>query len=209
MAGERYENRENKEKKEQETENQEHFRENDKYKLKPNETYVAGEGHYEYKTDRRGRIKECSGTLELHPENERNNYAQHKAGGGDRLEKDEGGHLFGRRFGGSGEIDNLVAQDGHLNRTEYKAMEDHFEEKLKEKDENGEQKYDVNVKIRVEYNDEREGTGSKDLDRPSDIYVYSEVKERATNMTTEYKLYHFKNQSEDNTRIRNIKAKED
>ena len=34
--------------------------------------------------------------------------------------KDEGGHLIGRRFGGSEKVDNLVPMDSHVNGVEYK-----------------------------------------------------------------------------------------
>lgn len=187
-----------------------HFDES-RYKLARNAEYKAGEGNYDYKTDSRGRITECSGKLELHEETDRNSYAQLKAGGEDRRTgedgeaKDDGGHLIGRRFGGSGELDNIVAQDSHLNRGEYKKMEDKWEDYLSEKTEDGEQKYDVNVKIRCEYNDVNEETGKRDSQRPSDIYVYSKVTDKETGETVENQLYHYKNEPEDNTRIRQIR----
>lgn len=201
----------NKENREAKQEAASHFDENNRYKLKPNETYVTGEGNYEYSTDKLGRIKHCKGLLELHPENDRNNYAQRKAGGADRhtgeIEgqgKDDGGHLIGRRFGGSKEIDNIVAQDSHLNRGEYKKMEDDWQSRLEEKDENGDQKYHVQVDIRCKYNDRREGTGERDSERPSEIFVYSKVTDNEGKVVDK-KIYYFKNDAEDNTHIRNMK----
>ncbi|MUK58042.1 ADP-ribosylating toxin, partial [Pseudomonas aeruginosa] len=47
---------------------------------------------------------------------DRNNYAQKTVGGEDRLPDDDGGHLIARMFGGSKDIDNLVAQSKFINR---------------------------------------------------------------------------------------------
>ena len=46
----------------------------------------------------------------------RNPYAQRTVGGADRLPTDDGGHLIGRQFKGSGQIDNLVPQSREHNR---------------------------------------------------------------------------------------------
>ncbi len=194
--GERHEKDENLENQEQKAEREkwekpDHFEK--RYKLKPNETYEAGEGKYEYKTDKQGRITECNGTLKLCPETERNNYAQLKAGGEDRRPGDEGGHLIARRFGGSKEIDNMVALDGSLNKNEYKKMEDSWEKTLKEKDEDGEQKYDVDVHIVCEYKDKNESTGKKDSQRPSDVNVYATTKDAKTGEAVDQQLYHYHN----------------
>lgn len=63
--------------------------------------------------------------------------------------------MIGRRFDGSDEVDNIVIQDSKLNRGEYKKMEDNWENYLKKTDENGEQKYHVNVDIRCKCNEEK------------------------------------------------------
>jgi len=47
----------------------------------------------------------------------RNPYAQRTVGGVDRLPTDDGGHLIGNQFGGSGNIDNLVPQSSAINRS--------------------------------------------------------------------------------------------
>ncbi len=186
-----------------------------RYKMRERaQEYEAGEEKYKYETDKQGRIKRCSGELKLHPENERNNYAQRKVGGEDRRKgelekKDEGGHLIGRRFGGSAEIDNLIAQDSKLNRGEYKKMEDSWEDYLKQTDEKGNPKYRVQVDIRCKYNDVKESTGKKDSERPSDIYVYSKVTDREGNVV-EKQIYRFKNEPDPKTLVRDMnKKKED
>lgn len=114
------------------------------YSLKPNEQYEVN--CYSYETDRYGRIKRCEGTLRL-GEGKRNTAHQTKAGGEYRLENDEGGHLIGRRFGGSEKVDNIVPMDYDVNHNEYKALEDDWAEEL-EKDSI------VDVKIRCKYEEE-------------------------------------------------------
>lgn len=111
------------------------------YSLKPNENYEVNE--YYYETDRYGRIVHCEGTLRLE-EGKRNTDHQRRAGGEDRLDSDEGGHLIARRFGGSEKIDNLVPMDSRLNRIEYKEIEDDWAENL-------EKGYVVDVKIKCVY----------------------------------------------------------
>ena len=218
MAGRNSENygnketAENTENKEQKQELPEHFEK--KYKLKEEaQEYEAGEGKYKYETDKQGRIKRCYGELELHPDNERNNYAQRKAGGEDRRtgeinSKDDGGHLIGRRFGGSAEVDIIVAQDSKLNRGEYKKMEDNWESYLKETNENGEQKYHVNVDIRCKYNEVKEDTGKKDSERPSEIYVYSKVTDNEGNVVGK-QVYRFKNESDPEIRVKDMNKAEE
>ena len=123
------------------------------YKLKPNENYdVKG---YSYETDKYGRIKRCEGTLRLE-EGERNNEHQIRAGGEYRLETDEGGHLIATRFGGSEKVDNIVPMDRHVNRSDYKEMENDWAARL----EDGEK---VQVMIRCRY----EGAS----ERPTDFVV--------------------------------------
>ncbi len=207
--GENYDNKEANDNVEQKAELPSHFEENNKYKLKSSERYEAN--GYKYETDKRGRITHCEGTLRLDPENDRNSYAQLKAGGEDRRHgeaegegKDDGGHLIGRRFGGSKELDNIVAQDSHLNRKEYKAMENEWKEYLEQKNPDGSQKYNVDVDIRCKYKDVREETNQRDSQRPSDIYVYSKVTDDKGNVVDK-KIYHFKNEPEDNQRIREMR----
>ncbi len=114
------------------------------YSLKPNEQYEVN--NYSYETDRYGRIKRCEGTLRLE-EGKRNTAHQTRAGGEYRLENDEGGHLIGRRFGGSEKVDNIVPMDYDVNHHEYKELEDDWAKELEKGNK-------VDVKIRCKYEDE-------------------------------------------------------
>ena len=114
------------------------------YSLKSNENYESN--HYNYETDRYGRIKRCEGTLRLE-EGKRNSAHQLKAGGEYRMENDEGGHLIAKRFGGSEKIDNIVAMDEHVNRVEYRKIENDWANKLKKGN-------TVDVKILCKYENE-------------------------------------------------------
>ncbi|HDV4516812.1 TPA: ribonuclease YeeF family protein [Staphylococcus aureus] len=84
-------------------------------KLKANIEYTTPNGHI-YWTDHKGRIKEVYVDNLSLKDGDRNNYAQKTVGGEDRLPDDDGGHLIARMFGGSKDIDNLVAQSKFINR---------------------------------------------------------------------------------------------
>lgn len=158
----------------QEVPQKDHFA--DREHLKCSEKYEANE--YEYETDSSGRIKRCAGTLRL-GEGKANPEQQRKAGGEDRRETDDGGHLIARRFDGSGELDNLVAMDRHLNRSEYKKMENEWAKALQE----GKK---VETDIRVMY--------KGDSERPSRIYVAAKITDREGNEET--RIYPYKNEDE-------------
>ena len=109
--------------------------EDGKIGLKPNNSYESN--GYWYKTDEKGRIIEASGTLRLESA-KRNPYAQSNVGGDDRIKGvDDGGHLIGSQFGGSGNIDNLVPMNSKINQNRigdgrwYK-MEKEWADKLNE-----------------------------------------------------------------------------
>ena len=97
--------------------------------LKENIIYES-KGYY-YQTDELGRIKAAQGDLRLEA-GKRNNRDQLKAGGDDRLPGDEGGHLIANIFGGSGELDNLVAMEKIVNRSDYRIMENQWKNALQE-----------------------------------------------------------------------------
>ena len=97
--------------------------------LKENIVYES-KGYY-YQTDELGRIKAAQGELRLE-DGVRNKGDQLKAGGDDRLPGDHGGHLIANIFGGSGELDNLVAMDAIVNRSDYKTMENRWKNALQE-----------------------------------------------------------------------------
>ncbi|MFJ9291665.1 T7SS effector LXG polymorphic toxin [Bacillus halotolerans] len=115
--------------------------------LKPNVEYKTKEG-YTYNTDNYGRITKVEADLQL-GEAKRNQYAQSNAGKPqDRLSDDDGGHLIGSQFRGSGELDNLVAQNSQINRSggEWYKMETEWAAALKE-----EPPRKVSVRIRPKY----------------------------------------------------------
>lgn len=164
---------------EQETEQVEDSHFEATYRLKPNEQYEANQ--YRYETDRYGRIRECEGTLRLE-EGKRNTAHQTKAGGEYRLVQDEGGHLIGTRFGGSEKVDNIVPMDYHVNRYEYKNLEDEWADELKK----GNQ---VDVKIRCKYEEESA--------RPTDFVVKYKVTEQDGFVRNETRVIHNPNSGGD------------
>lgn len=56
----------------------------------------------------------------------------------------KGGHLIAKIFGGSGELDNLVAMDKIVNRSDYRIMENQWKNALQEGKE-------VKIKIDIIY----------------------------------------------------------
>ncbi|MGL4383364.1 MAG: DNA/RNA non-specific endonuclease, partial [Bacilli bacterium] len=70
---------------------------------------------YVFFTDKCGRIGFVDVDLVL-GKGVRNLYAQRTVGGEFRLLGDDGGHLVGSQFNGSGQIDNLVPQSSIINR---------------------------------------------------------------------------------------------
>ena len=191
------EHSENPETRREKSELPDHFE--SRYKLKASERYEAN--GYSYETDKRGRIVRAEGTLRLDKETKADPASQKMAGGDSRHTKegewesvDDGGHYFARRFGGSEKIDNLFAQDRHFNRSEYKKMENEFESKLQETNEDGSRKYNVDVRIDSKY----EG----DSERPSTIFVRAKYTDSQGNV--ERKIYMFKNEADPQTRVRNL-----
>ena len=110
----------------------EHYeRVNGKKRLRPNVEYTDPAGHT-YRTDSNGRIINVEGELHL-ARGKRNAYAQSHVGGADRLPTDDGGHLIGSQFEGSGNIDNLIPQSRTINRAggEWYRMEQTWAEALR------------------------------------------------------------------------------
>ena len=145
------------------------FKEDDK--LVANNKYEAGDSGAEYETDSNGRIVTYKADLELTPESERDLNAQREAGGADRLEKDDGGHLIARILGGASGIENLVAMRDTINRSDYKSFENSCVNDLKDG-------HDVSLKGTVEYNG--------DSERPSEIKVEKYVEGKKTTEATFY-----------------------
>lgn len=101
---------------------------------------------YKYETDELGRVSKASGELSLE-KGERSPSAQLEAGGDDRLDTDDGGHLIGTRFAGSGEAENLVPMDRRVNRKVYKSFENAWADAL-------EDEKTVDVAVEAYYSDE-------------------------------------------------------
>ena len=98
---------------------------------------------YSYEKDDEERSILAEGDVHL-GQGVRDTSAQLKAGGEFRRDTDEGGHLIGSRFGGSGELNNLIAQNRFINRSAYKTFENAWADEL-------ERGNDVHVKIEPYY----------------------------------------------------------
>lgn len=99
-------------------------------KLKPNSTYKSGEHDYIYKTNEDGLISKAhTDDLKLKTHDGR---LKHNAKTPGKIDGDHAGHLFGDRFGGSPELDNLVSQAKEVNLSKYKIIENDWADALKE-----------------------------------------------------------------------------
>ena len=99
-------------------------------KLEPNNTYELNGAKYQ--TDENGRIIKCEAHPEKTPENSRDIEAQTEAGGKDRRDGDQGGHVLSRDLGGDAGKGNLVAMDSKINQSDYKRMENAVKKSLDE-----------------------------------------------------------------------------
>ena len=114
----------------------------DNGKLKPNVTYKTGEHDYIYKTNEDGLIvKARTDNLQLKTHEGRLKHNPNTYG---KETGDHAGHLFGDRFGGSPELDNLVSQAKNVNVSEFKVIENQWAKAL----ENGQK---VTVGININY----------------------------------------------------------
>lgn len=103
--------------------------------LPPNEVMVDQHG-YRYTSDMFGRPVTASGDLTLNskPGATRDATAKQNqllAGGDDRLSTDQGGHGLGNQFFGRNDEWNLTPQDGNLNHSAYRVMENSWRTTLK------------------------------------------------------------------------------
>lgn len=118
-----------------------------RWELAPNNEYVLN--GYNYKTGDNGEIVSASGSLKSEM-GTRNNYAQQVAGREDRirdkLNPDDGGHIFATIFNGSGDLANLVPMNRNLNRGQWEVMESYWDELL-----HNPQIADVSVEIKLNY----------------------------------------------------------
>ena len=111
------------------------------WELIPNNEYtVSG---YTYRTNEKGEIIHAEGFLRLKSHEGRKAINDDVA---NMKEGDDKGHLIADMFDGSNHMDNLVPMDMHLNRSEYKKMEERLAKALAEGKE-------VSVDIEVEYDE--------------------------------------------------------
>lgn len=119
---------------------------NGRMELNADITYKTASGQV-YKTGSNGEITSVSGSISLN-NGKRNKYAQSQAGRESRLSTDQGGHLIATRFGGDGNLLNLVPMDSNLNDGAWKRMENAWGKLL-----NMENVTDVKVDISMIYLD--------------------------------------------------------
>lgn len=156
--------------------------ENNKKILRPNIKYTTDEG-YEYTTDSKGRITDVRVSNLILEKGERNLYAQSHVGGEDRLSDDDGGHLIGTQFHGSGDIDNLLPQNSKVNRSggEWYKMETEWKNALIGKkepfDENPPNSVEVSINV----------VFPEDSSRPEKYIVNYVVRDKDGNEISEVK----------------------
>lgn len=78
--------------------------------------YITEDG-YKYTTDELGRIVDVEAEELILQKGKWNTGMQVATEREDRLPDDDGGYLIGTQFHGSGDIDNLVAQNKQINRS--------------------------------------------------------------------------------------------
>lgn len=120
-----------------------------KRELKENNTYSRNGITYE--TGENGEILSVSGKIrpeDLNPDPTRIGYDSTKAGGKDRRDTDEGGHIIAHALGGSDELDNLVPMDKNLNHSAWSKIEKRWHKLLNDPDVES-----VDVDIEMSYDD--------------------------------------------------------
>jgi hypothetical protein len=123
---------------------------------------------YEFHLDRNERVRLIRGELYLSPTPLRSRSAQRRAGGAERQPSDDGGHYVAPRFGGPTDAFNHFPHDAHINRGDYRVLEDHWAKALK-------QGKRVFVKITPNYAGESIRPFSFDVD-----YYVNGISERVT-----------------------------
>lgn len=99
--------------------------------LKPNVSYRTGKPgsgvSYRYTTDAKGRITTAQAKpLRL----DNSGRARHNPNTPGKRDGDHAGHVFGDRFGGSPELDNLVSQARQVNLSDFKRIENNWATQL-------------------------------------------------------------------------------
>ena len=91
-----------------------------------------------------------------------------------RKEVDDSGHVIGKRFGGSNDINNLIPMPWKLNQGDYKYLEDYFEKTIKEG------KEVLNVEWSIE---------CKGLEYPKSIHIKWEIDGKSYSKSFKYEDY--------------------
>lgn len=110
--------------------------------MMPDIEYSVNEN--KYKTDEYGNIISCDSEPSYTAEGTRNIKEQREAGGDERLENDDGGHIIAKVLGGAEGEENLVPMRRTINRGDYKKMENEISNALQD----GE---DVSIHVDLEY----------------------------------------------------------
>lgn len=79
---------------------------------------------YRFLVDSHQRTLDISGRITLGQASPRSRLHQARAGGADRLPRDDGGHFIAHRFNGPSGAFNHFAQNAHFNRGAYRVIED-------------------------------------------------------------------------------------
>ena len=113
--------------------------------LKPNARYRTGKPgagtSYRYTTDGKGRITSAQARpLKL----DGSGRARHNPNTPGKRDGDHAGHIFGDRFGGSPELDNLISQARRVNLSEFRVMENKWARMLNRRPP---PRIDVDIKI--------------------------------------------------------------
>lgn len=124
------------------------------WRLSPNCKYQKN--GYNYQTDEHGRIIHADGKLHFREGSRQSLNASVE----DMLPGDQRGHLFADLFGGSNQVDNLIAQMGEVNQGRFRSFERTLAEAMSRNE-------TVYVRFAVRYED--------DSRRPSEIRAYYSI----------------------------------
>ena len=134
--------------------------------LKPNVKFKTGEFEYFGETDELGRLERFeTENLQL---TKRTDRLTHNPNTPDKLEGDHSGHIFGDRFGGSPELDNLVSQSSNVNLSSFKKIENKWAKAISNNEK-------VQVEIKIKYNDKSKRPSSFEINYKIGDEKYTEI----------------------------------
>ncbi|RRD95856.1 hypothetical protein EII17_01925 [Clostridiales bacterium COT073_COT-073] len=123
-----------------------------------------------YYLDDKSRIIKCKAKPQYTEDGVRNIKEQIEAGGNERRNDDDGGHIVGRVLGGAEGLENLVPMRRTINRGDYKKMENEISHGLKEGKE-------VELEVQLQYKD--------DSGRPSKIMANYTIEDKVVQVKFE------------------------